>query len=188
MSAALDEGVHTGRHPYHLMAVACVNEQHQPELRTVVLRKHDADARIIAFHTDIRSPKVAWLKQNPAIALLFYDTETKMQLRINGLAQVHYDDDITQTHWDQTRQSSKSCYLAEHGSSVEVKDASQCGVDSTSYKVQSAQEEADAYQNFAVIYIDYSALDVVQLKASGHSRALLSWDDMGQMQGKWVSI
>ncbi len=50
--------------------------------RIVVLRKSDEKNNLVQFHSDIRSDKIEILKKNSSAALLFYDKEEKIQVRL----------------------------------------------------------------------------------------------------------
>lgn len=188
VSQRLQEGCARAKHPYHLVSVACVNDHHGPEIRTVVLRAFDAQARRLRFHADIRSPKVMWLRANPQISLLFYDAESKLQLRFSGTATIHHEDAVTQAQWEQTRNNSKSCYLAEHGSGVVVQAREACGVSAKEMKVDDDAKDALAYSHFCVVESHFQQLDYVYLKHDGHERALLQWGDDGVLQGSWLAV
>ena len=46
------------------------------------LRKSDQKNNIVQFHSDIRSDKIEKLKKNSKAAMLFYDKEEKIQVRL----------------------------------------------------------------------------------------------------------
>ena len=50
--------------------------------RIVVLRKSDEANNLVQYHSDIRSDKIAKLKANKSAAMLFYDKEEKIQVRL----------------------------------------------------------------------------------------------------------
>jgi 3-hydroxyisobutyrate dehydrogenase len=50
--------------------------------RIVVLRKADKENNLVQFHSDIRSDKIDMLKKNSSAAILFYDKEEKIQVRL----------------------------------------------------------------------------------------------------------
>ncbi|MEZ6047575.1 MAG: hypothetical protein R3C11_18740 [Planctomycetaceae bacterium] len=54
------------------------------ELRTVVLRKFDALRGCLYCHTDVRSQKVAQLRFDPRTQWLFYNPQTRIQLRVTA--------------------------------------------------------------------------------------------------------
>jgi pyridoxamine 5'-phosphate oxidase len=64
------------------MALATVDAQGQPSLRTVLLRGWDADG--FTFYTNYESKKGRELAGNPRAALLFYWNELHRQIRVEG--------------------------------------------------------------------------------------------------------
>lgn len=184
----LEDAVRNRHNPYHLIVVANVNEQGEPECRTVVLRKFDEQNRSICFHTDIRSPKVQALIKQPAISLLFYNVETKLQLRFSAQAHVHHQDAICTAQWEKTQPHSKVCYLTPHGSGEEVSKAEECGLAAVEHPVDNHEKDIFAFHNLAVIECVYSRLDMVQLNRTGHERMVLQWGDETEPQAKWIAV
>ncbi len=67
------------------MALATVNEEQQPSLRTVLLKYYDE--RGFVFFTNYGSRKAVEIEQNPRVALLFSWIPLQRQIRIRGLAE-----------------------------------------------------------------------------------------------------
>ena len=82
----LAEGAANRRMPLHTPALATVGRDGRPRIRTVVLRGVDAEARTVRFHTDSRSDKISELADDPRYALLGYDADAKVQIRVEGLS------------------------------------------------------------------------------------------------------
>lgn len=163
-------------HPFHLPAVASVNEIEGVTVRTVVLRKVDPDARSIVFHTDRRSDKFADLLQDPTIACLFYDPRERLQLRIHARATLHTQDAIAHEQWVAASESTRSIYRTPlaPGSVVE--------------KLQTSRPApvGDGRDNFAVIVGHVEAIDWLYLHPDAHRRARFSWQE-GTMTHQWLA-
>ncbi len=82
----LSEAKDDGKHPFRTFGLATQGASY-PELRTVVLRDVGANLHII-FFTDSRSPKVGEIMENPQVSALFYNPETRLQLRIKGKTRI----------------------------------------------------------------------------------------------------
>ena len=67
--------------PFRIPVFICGN-QSDFDGRIVVLRKADEANNLVQYHSDIRSDKIAKLKANKNAALLFYDKEEKIQVRL----------------------------------------------------------------------------------------------------------
>ena len=83
--------------------------------RIVVLRKSDQENNIIQYHSDIRSNKIAKLKANKNAAMLFYDKDEKIQVRLKVECIVNHENDITKQSWLNTGHMSRKCYLVDNG-------------------------------------------------------------------------
>lgn len=92
---SLSDGVNSG-HPYHLMVMGSVGLDRMARLRTVVLRKVTDDLSLWCY-TDRRSKKVMHVIENSKISLLFYDPNTQVQLKVEGLAELIEDPEIIKT-------------------------------------------------------------------------------------------
>ena len=98
--------------PFHIPILICGNKN-KFDGRIVVLRGVDEKEKKIWFHSDIRSNKVKFLNSNPEATLLFYDKNEKIQLRISGLTQIYYQNDVTRISWEKTVHMSRQCYLGD---------------------------------------------------------------------------
>ena len=65
--------------------------------RIVVLRKSDIENNLVQYHSDIRSDKIAKLKANKNAAMLFYDKDEKIQVRLKVECTINHENDITKT-------------------------------------------------------------------------------------------
>ncbi|MCB9267443.1 MAG: pyridoxamine 5'-phosphate oxidase family protein [Lewinellaceae bacterium] len=73
------------RHPFLYFTLATFGQY--PEARTVVARQVSPGLDIL-FFTDPRSPKVIQIRENPKVSALFYHPKKKLQLRMNGRADI----------------------------------------------------------------------------------------------------
>ena len=83
--------------------------------RIVVLRKADKENNLVQFHSDIRSDKIDMLKKNSSAAILFYDKEEKIQVRLKVECTINHENDITKKSWEKTQHISRKCYLVDDG-------------------------------------------------------------------------
>lgn len=159
-----------------------------PDLRTVVLRGADPAARTLRFHTDRRSAKFEILRERPRTALLFYDAETKIQLRAGGAAALITEGAFIDKIWAETALMSRRCYLTDPppGTPAEKPITALPG-DLSSRRPEAAESEAGR-ENFALVVIEIDRLDWLHLAADGHRRAQFSWDSVAlQWHGRWVA-
>ena len=139
--------------------------------RIVVLRKSDQSNNLVQFHSDIRSDKIEILKQNPSAAMLFYDKEEKIQVRLKVKCVINHNNDITKASWDKTQHISRKCYLVDKGPGT-VSDIPTSGLkpelDNFNYTKEQSEE---GYKNFTVIQCNIKSIEWLYLAAKGHRRA-----------------
>ena len=86
--ALIEQGVKDRRKPAHTPSIATIGRDGRPKTRIVVLRAGERASRTLRFHTDVRSEKIAELNQNPAVEMLMYDAQARVQLRLGGHAKI----------------------------------------------------------------------------------------------------
>ena len=79
----LNNAVKDRSSPFRIPVFIC-GDQSDFDGRIVVLRKSDEENSLVQYHSDIRSDKIAKLKTNKNAAMLFYDKEEKIQVRLKS--------------------------------------------------------------------------------------------------------
>ena len=157
-------------HPFHSPTIATVNEG-TPEKRTVILRKVIPTEGTLIFHTDYRSPKISQLKVNNSLSWLFYDSKSRIQIRVKSLATIHYKDEITFKRWNDSRLESRKCYLVSPAPST-ISELSTDGLpENLNNKDLTDENVGDGYENFAVVKNKVTQMDWLFLNHDGHRRA-----------------
>ena len=77
----LNNAVKDRSSPFRIPVFIC-GDQSDFDGRIVVLRKSDEANNLVQYHSDIRSDKIDKLKANKNAAMLFYDKEEKIQVRL----------------------------------------------------------------------------------------------------------
>ena len=90
----LDDAVTNRSSPFRIPVFVC-GDQSDFDGRIVVLRKSDQSSNMLQFHSDIRSDKIPKLKKNKNAALIFYDKEEKIQLRVKVNCIINHENEIT---------------------------------------------------------------------------------------------
>ena len=171
----LSEAVPNAQTLFHTPVVSTVHEN-KIVSRVMVLREFNFDKKILRFHTDNRAAKIENLIKNSSATVIGYDPDLKIQIKMQGYANVHIDDEVTQMAWNESTARSKKCYSVKGGSSKEIADPKD--YDITNFEVE------EGYKNFAVIIFRFNSLEFLYLKSSGHRRALHSWDD--EYSSSWL--
>ena len=114
----LDNAVKDRSSPFRIPVFIC-GDQSDLDGRIVVLRKSDQSKNLIQYHSDIRSDKIEKLKANKNAAMLFYDKDEKIQVRLKVECRVNHNNDVTKDSWSRTQHISRKCYLVDNGPGTE---------------------------------------------------------------------
>ena len=174
------------RHGFHLPVVASLTSDGDPDARTVVLRRVEPAHRLLAFHTDARSPKLLGLRDGSVATWVFYDARIKQQVRARGRVTVRRDEDA-QPAWEGTSLPSRRCYLVPSPPGSSIADPCDGWVSGLTGVNPSAAESEAGRKAFAVVETTVERVDWLYLQARGHLRATLVWNDEAQTFDRtWV--
>jgi len=171
----LTNAVENAKTLFHSPTVSSIDES-GINSRVMVLREFNLKKRFMRFHTDYRAPKIKQYKKNNIASVLCYDPILKIQIKLQGIIDVNYQNSITRSAWDGSTNRSKKCYLVKGGSSLKISNPAE-------YDLKDGNIE-DGYMNFAVLIFSFTTLEFLHLKSSGHRRALHIWDD--ELQSSWL--
>jgi pyridoxamine 5'-phosphate oxidase len=166
----LDDAVTNRSSQFRIPTFIC-GDQSDFDGRIVVLRKSDQQNNLIQFHSDIRSDKIEKLKKNPKAAILFYDKEEKIQVRLKVECTINNNNNITKESWSKTQHISRKCYLVDNGPGSKS-DVPTSGLkpELDNFEFTMAQSE-EGYKNFTVIQCKVKSIEWLYLAAKGHRRA-----------------
>ena len=166
----LDDAVTNRSSPFRIPVFVC-GDQSDFHGRLVVLRKSDQSNNRLQFQSDIRSDKIEKLKKNPNAAMLFYDKEEKIQVRLKVECIVNHNNNVTKESWSKTQHISRKCYLVDNGPGTES-DIPTSGLkpelDNFEFTMEQSEE---GYKNFTVIQCKVKSIEWLYLAAKGHRRA-----------------
>ena len=168
----LDDAVTNRSSPFRIPVFVC-GDQSDFDGRIVVLRKSDQQNNILQFHSDIRSDKILKLKKNNNAALIFYDKEEKIQLRVKVNCTVNHNNDITEQSWLKTAHVSRKCYLVNNGPGTEIDEPGSGLNDDIEKSGFTMEQSEEGYKNFTVIQCKIKNIEWLYLAAKGHRRARL---------------
>jgi pyridoxamine 5'-phosphate oxidase len=139
----------------------------------------------LRFHTDTRSPKVAAIAADPAMTVLLYDPEAKVQIRARGIGRVETSGGLADAAWAQSTPFAKRCYLAENAPSADS-DAAVSGLPEWVEGITPTEEQvAPGRENFAIVLVEVSSFDWLYLASTGHRRARFEFDGI-QVSSTWL--
>jgi pyridoxamine 5'-phosphate oxidase len=155
-------------------------------MRTVVLRKVDTKNKTILLHTDIRSGKWKGLEKNNVVSWLFYDAQSRYQIRVGGIAKLHYNDSIADEAWGRSSANSRKIYLGDEAPS-EISDIPTSGLDAKFESNNPTVEETEiGRKNFGVVVTKANWIDWLWLSSGGHRRAKFEYDAELNLKGSWL--
>ena len=171
----LDDAV-TNRNSSFRIPVFICGDQSDFNGRIVVLRKSDQKNNLLQFHSDIRSDKIEKLKTNKNAAMLFYDKDEKIQVRLKVECIINHNNEITKVSWSKTQHISRKCYLIENGPGTESEQPTS-GLNPEFDNFDYTKEQSEkGYENFTVIQCKIKYIEWLYLAAKGHRRARFDLD------------
>ncbi len=182
----LDMGTLDRKHPFHTPVFATVGENCVPSLRSVVLRRFWRKPPLLAFHTHIGAPKIREIQSNNNVSWLFYHVEKKLQIRVDGKATVHTDDDLAEEQWLATGFFSRRCYTGVAPSTFSKTPTNGLPEDLTD-REPTKEESEMGRANFAVISSTIETIDCLELDVKGNRRSLFKWKENGELETIWLT-
>ena len=180
----LEDSVIDRRNGFRKPVFATLSPNTGCAVRTVVLRAVDRERRCVRFYTDLRSPKVVQIRNDPRAALVFQDSVRKVELRAEALVSLHRDDTLAQRCWT-TLPAGKRREFA--GASPPGSPAEELSVPTEIGKTTSADTiDGAGWSNFAVADCRIGRLDWLESDSAGHRRAVFAWDRRGELNATWL--
>jgi pyridoxamine 5'-phosphate oxidase len=159
---------------FHTPVVTSVDEDGNPQARTMILRAADREARTMRFHADVRSAKINHWKLKPHVCVLGYDASKKIQLRVDGRVDLHMTGAVADDAWKNSRPESRAAYTLKisPGSVVDAPSGT-------------PQFNDEGRENFAVALVHIDSLEWIYLNAEGNRRTVFSWAN-GVLKSNWL--
>jgi len=160
-----------------------LSQKRKPSARIVVLREVVTDKRQLIFFTDVRSPKVEEMKQQPEVGWLFWDESRKLQIRMNGSVSFHASDSYSQQFWDSLPIAARKSYATTAAPSG-IADMDTDGLPNDWEQLTKADTNK-FYPNFLVVTTKVDFMQCLHLHQKGHQHAQFRWQD-GYWQQNWL--
>ena len=176
-------GIQKAKHDYHSFVFSTISKN-SPESRTVILRDFDEHKPAIWFHSDRRSKKILHLEENEKVSALFYDKSRKVQLRINGIADIEEDIEHNKRIWDSMRPESKLCYMGPYAPSQKINQFEPNTLKKSAHDLDKEDEHLGLLR-FCRIRIKIKKLDWLKLDYKGHQR--LEFEFGKKVKTQWIA-
>jgi general stress protein 26 len=182
----LERGARDRRHGFRLPVLATVDAAGRPSSRTVVLRSFDRTARELVCWSDVHSPKIAELREQPATAWTFWDRGAQVQVRITGPATVHgpEEHEAAAHAWASMDPRSRHPWFVDGPPSAEIASPGDAGPAEPVSDPPSASDLARARAAFCRVGVVAETLDWLSLRGA-HRRAHFAWDAGGTCTASW---
>ncbi|SIT08301.1 pyridoxamine 5'-phosphate oxidase family protein [Belliella pelovolcani] len=170
----IKRGALDAKHAFRFVVLGTSN-QNDISQRYVVLRKVDQNLNLYIY-TDLRSEKVKQIKHNPQVSLLCYHPQKRVQVRIKGEAELHYQNELSKELWRHVQGDAKKAYNSKlaPGTIIQAPE-----------EAHSWPEDLTNPENFCVIKIKPNNIEVLQLNGLHHIRIQFSKIE-DQWQGQWL--
>ena len=176
-------GIQKAKHGYHSFVFSTVSKN-SPDSRTVILRDFDEHKPAIWFHSDRRSKKILHIEGNENVFALFYDKSRKVQLRINGIADIEEDIENNKKIWDSMRPESKLCYMGPYAPSQKINQFEPNTLNKSAHELDKEDEHL-GLSRFCRIRITIKKLDWLKLDYKGHQR--LEFKFGKKVKAQWIA-
>ncbi|WP_175655334.1 pyridoxamine 5'-phosphate oxidase family protein [Burkholderia ambifaria] len=180
--SCLESGVGTQRSPFTMMQAATLGLDGAPKVRTIVLRQVSRADRLLAFHTDARSEKVAELRRDPRIAVVANDLDALVQIRAEGVASICDDEAQRRAIWQSSRPHTLLLYRAPLRPGTPVESPEEAHATPSPGDAPTD----DGYRNFCLVHVTVTRIDWLELARGGHRRAIFDLNDDGY-EGRWIA-
>ncbi|MDP9581382.1 UNVERIFIED_ORG: hypothetical protein J2791_000663 [Burkholderia contaminans] len=180
--SCLESGVGMQRSPFTMMQAATLGLDGAPKARTIVLRQVSRADRLLAFHTDARSEKVAELRRDPRIAVVANDLDALVQIRAEGVASICDDEAQRRAIWQSSRPHTLLLYRAPLRPGTPVESPEEAHATPSPGDAPTD----DGYRNFCLVHVTVTRVDWLELARAGHRRAIFDVNDDGY-EGRWIA-
>ncbi|HDR9587696.1 TPA: pyridoxamine 5'-phosphate oxidase family protein [Burkholderia stabilis] len=177
--SCLEAGVSVQRSPFTMLQAATLGIDGAPKVRTIVLRQVSRADRVLSFHTDARSEKVAELRRDPRMSIVANDLDSLVQIRAEGAASICDDEAQRRAIWQSSRPHTLLLYRAPLPPGTPVESPEDAHVDGTA-------PTGDGYENFCLIHMTITRIDWLELARAGHRRAVFDLHE-GGYDGRWIA-
>lgn len=169
--------------PFH-QGVLANGADDGPQARYAVLRAVDPAGGTVAFHTDLRSPKVAQLRADPRAGWCFFGHGE--QVRLSGCVHLHADDADADAAWAASGRSARRNYAGANAPGSAVDQPGEGGPPGLGSPPLDAAGLALARTRFVFARLHVLSLDWLSLSGAGHCRARFDRAD-GRWEARWLT-
>ena len=172
--SALERSLHERGSDLRNVQLATLSPQGRPGLRTLVLRGFERSPASAEMHTDARAAKARDIAHAGQVTLLAWSSADQLQIRLDGDARLHRDDDVARARWEGLSPNARNSYglRADPGSRVAAPPPrsgwrAAPGAPGAAPDDRSHLPPEQQFLQFAVILVSLSGIDVLRLGPEG---------------------
>jgi len=171
----LGRGGADAKHPFHYPVLATFNHTGVQQ-RTVVLRDTQRPDGLLITYSDIRTQKIADMRENGQANWLFYDHSSKEQIRAKGSVTVHHQDEESRKKWDDIPPGARGDYMGPHPPGTEA-DQYENNLPKSFLEEPTQENTAVGIEHFCMIISRIQEIDYLKLMRGGHLRCRFSREE-----------
>jgi len=174
--STLERSLHDRSAELRNIQLATLSPEGRPGLRTLVLRGFERSPASAEMHSDARAGKVRDIAHASQVTFLAWSSADRLQLRFEGSARLHRDDDAARARWDKLSPHARNAYGLR----------AQPGAPITDPGDQPHLLPEGQFQQFTVILVALASVDVLRLEPNGRqTRAYGRFTPSGMTAG-WI--
>ena len=182
----LARGVTEPKHPFRFPVVSTSSNEFGANSRIVVLRRAELETHSLEFYTDLRSDKIAELREDPRLQWVFWDPVHQIQLRLRSTVTIHSKDALADDRWSHCSIGSRVIFLTEWASGTAIEGRGDEPPPLWPGRIISQAESERGRPCFAVVRCVLNYVDFYEIAAEGQRRAWFEVANEHWTQG-WMS-
>ena len=156
--------------------LATISPDGRPAVRTAVLRAFDRAGAMAEIHTDARADKARDIASASAVSFVAWDGAEHLQLRFDGAARLHRDDDVARDRWEHLPDKGRVAFGLRAAPGEPVADPEE----------QSHLPGEEQFRQFSVILVALTDIDVLRLEPEGRQTRARARFGAPDLAAAWI--
>lgn len=174
--SALEHSVQDRKGELRHIQLATVSPEGHPGLRTVVLRDIQRAPPGAEIHTDARADKARDIAHASQVTFVAWSAEDHIQLRFEGTARLHRDDEVSRDRWDKLSTKGRDTFGLRSEPRMPIADPED----------QSHMPPEEQYRQFTVILVALTGVDVLRLGPDGDQTRAYGRFNSSSIEAEWI--
>ena len=174
--SAIEHSLEANEGELRNVQLATLSPAGTPGLRTLVLRGFERFPAYAELHSDARAGKVRDIAHVSQVALLAWSSADRLQIRFEGNAQLHHDDEIAHGRWDALSPRARASYGLRATPGLPTDDPAE----------QTHLPPEQQFQQFIVIRVALTRVDILRLDPEGGQTRACGWFTSNGIEANWI--